>query len=418
MRFQTLAEWLAWQETLHPRAIDLGLERVQTVAQRMELLAPQHAVISVAGTNGKGSSVAMLETILACAGHRVGAYTSPHLWRYNERIRIDRQPVDDAAIVAAFARIDAARDGLSLSYFEFSTLAALDLFQRADLDVAVLEVGLGGRLDAINILDADCALVTGIGIDHVEWLGTDRESIGREKAGIFRGGRPAVCSDPRPPASIAAAAREIGARWFALGQQFGYRPGAGCWDWWGPAVELVGLPPPALPGDFQLYNAAGALMVLHSLSERLPLTLQALHAGLRQARAAGRFTVIPGAVEMIFDVAHNPHAAAALAMTLDGRACSGRTLAVCGMLADKDAGGIVVALQSVVDRWFLGGLGGSRGQSAAALAARMPLAELQRTLCPDMAAALAAARAAAVSGDRIVVFGSFHTIAELLPPGL
>lgn len=418
MRFQTLAEWLAWQETLHPKAIDLGLERVRAVARRMQLLAPRHAVITVAGTNGKGSSVAMLEAILACAGHRVGAYTSPHLWRYNERIRIDRRAADDADIVAAFARIDAARGDVSLSYFEFGTLAALDLLQRADLDVAVLEVGLGGRLDAVNVLDADCALVTGIGIDHIEWLGADRESIGREKAGIFRAGRPAVCSDPQPPGSVAAVAAAVGAPWFALGQQYGYRPGVGCWDWWGPGAELTGLPPPALPGGFQLQNAAGVLMVLRSLGERLPITLQAIHDGLCQARVAGRFTVVPGAVETIFDVAHNPHAAAALAATLGERPCAGRTLAVCGMLADKDAAGIATALGSVVDHWFLGGLGGDRGQSAVALAARMAVPEPQRTLCADVDTALAAARAAAVAGDRIVVFGSFHTIAELLPPGL
>ena len=418
MRFQTLAEWLAWQETLHPKAIDLGLERVRAVAQRMGLLAPRHAVVTVAGTNGKGSSVAMLESILARAGHRVGAYTSPHLWRYNERIRIDGRPVDDAGIVAAFTRIDAARGEVSLSYFEFGTLAALDLFQRADLDVAVLEVGLGGRLDAVNVLDTDCALVTGIGIDHVEWLGTDRESIGREKAGIFRAGRPAVCSDPQPPSSVAAVAAAVGARWFALGRHYGYRPGVGSWDWWGPDVELAGLPPPGLPGGFQLQNAAGVLMALRSLGERLPVTVQAIHDGLRETRVAGRFTVIPGAVETIFDVAHNPHAAAALAATLGERPCGGRTLAVCGMLVDKDAGGIAAALQPVVDHWFLGGLGGDRGQSAAALAARMSLPESQRTLCADVAAALAAARAVAVAGDRIAVFGSFHTIAELLPPGL
>ena len=418
MRFNTLDDWLAWQETLHPKAIDLGLERVRAVAARMDLLTPKHTVISVAGTNGKGSSVAMLEAVLSCAGLRVGAYTSPHLWRYNERIRIDRQAVDDAALVASFARIDAARDDISLSSFEFGTLAAFDLLQRAGVDVAVLEVGLGGRLDAVNILDANCALVTGIGIDHVEWLGPDRESIGREKAGIFRNGRPAVCSDPRPPASLREVAQTLGATWYGLGEQFGYRCAGEGWTWWGPGVTLEGLPLPALPGAFQVQNAAGVLMTLQALGERLPLTLQALRAGLRTARVAGRFTVVAGPVETIFDVAHNPHAAAALAEALAARPCGGRTLAVCGMLADKDAAGVAAALAEQVYHWYLGGLAGERGQSAEDLAKRMALASMQRQQYPDPVAAYAAALAAAQPGDRIVVFGSFHTIAELLPPGL
>lgn len=418
MRFNTLNDWLAWQETLHPKAIDLGLERVREVAARLELLEPKHVVISVAGTNGKGSSVAMLEAILACAGLRVGAYTSPHLWCYNERIRIDRQAVDDDVLVASFARIDAARGEISLSYFEFGTLAALDILQRAGVDVAVLEVGLGGRLDAVNIVDAECALVTGIGIDHVEWLGPDRESIGREKAGIFRGGRPAVCSDPQPPASLRAVAQDCGAIWYGLGEQFGYARTGEVWDWWGPKLRLDGLPLPALPGPFQLQNAAGVVMALQALGAQLPVTVQALQSGLRAARVAGRFTVVPGPFETIFDVAHNPHAASALAAALAARPCSGRTLAVCGMLADKDAAGVAAALAEQVQCWYLGGLSGARGQSAQELAARLGLASMQRRLYPDLASAYAAACADARAGDRIVVFGSFHTIAELLPPGL
>jgi dihydrofolate synthase/folylpolyglutamate synthase len=418
MRFQSLAEWLAWQETLHPKAIDLGLDRVRAVAQRMDLLAPQHAVITVAGTNGKGSSVALLETILSRAGHRVGAYTSPHLWRYNERIRLDRCPTEDRAIVEAFARIDAARGDVSLSYFEFGTLAALDIFARAGLDAAVLEVGLGGRLDAVNILDADCALVTGIGIDHTEWLGTDREGIGREKAGIFRAGRPAICSDPQPPNSLRETACALGADWYALGEQYGYSTTDECWAWWGPDSAIADLPLPALQGPYQLNNAAGALMALHSLGMRLPVTVQAIHAGLREVRVAGRFTVLAGTVERIFDVAHNPHAAAALAAALAERPCRGRTLAVCAMLGDKDAAGVAAAMAPHVDTWHLGGLGGERGQTAEALAARMGLAHTSRTLHADPRAAYAAACADAREGDRVVVFGSFHTIAELLPQGL
>lgn len=417
MRFQSLADWLAWQETLHPKAIDLGLERVRAVAERMGLLAPAHLVITVAGTNGKGSSVAMLEAILVCAGLRVGAYTSPHLWRYNERIRIDRKAAGDADIVAAFDRIDTARGDISLSYFEFGTLAALDLFARAQLDVAVLEVGLGGRLDAVNILDADCALVTGIGIDHVEWLGPDRESIGREKAGIFRAGRSAVCSDPQPPASVRETAHALGAQWFGLGEQYSYERVDDSWTWWGGGVRLESLPLPALPGPFQLQNAAGALMALRALGARVPVTLAAIRDGLTQARSAGRFQVVPGAVEEIYDVAHNPHGARALAEALAARPCAGRTLAVCAMLADKDAAGVAAVLVEQVQAWFLAGLDDARGQSAEALAERMHL-PVEPRLCADPAAALNVARAAAYPGDRIVVFGSFHTIAELLPPGL
>lgn len=417
MRFQTLAEWLAWQETLHPKAIDLGLERVRAVAERMGVLTPSHTVITVAGTNGKGSSVAMLESILSCAGLRVGTYTSPHLWRYNERIRIERLSVEDAAIIDAFERIDTARGDISLSYFEFGTLAALDILQQAELDVAVLEVGLGGRLDAVNILDADCALVTGIGIDHVEWLGSDRESIGREKGGIFRAGRPAVCSDPRPPASLREAARERGAVWYGLDEQFGYAAAADGWSWWGPDARLESLPLPALHGPFQMQNAAGVLMALHALGARLPLTVQAIRDGLSQVRIAGRFDIVPGAVEEIYDVAHNPHGATALAVALAARPCAGRTLAVCAMLADKDASGVATALAEQVQVWHLAGLDNQRGQSAQALAARMPLPVAPR-LHADPASALAAARADARPGDRIVIFGSFHTIAELLPPGL
>ena len=415
MRFQTLAEWLAWQETLHPKAIDLGLDRVRTVAERLDLLRPKHLVITVAGTNGKGSSAAMLESILHSAGQRVGAYTSPHLLDYNERIRIDQTPAGDDAIIAAFARIDAARGDLSLSYFEFGTLAALDIFQRAGLDVAVLEVGLGGRLDAVNIQDAGCALVTGIGIDHVEWLGADREAIGQEKAGIFRAGRPAVCSDPQPPNSVRAACRDKDAVWFGLGEQFGYVVHGDSWNWWGPTLELRGLPLPALPGAVQPQNAAGVLMALHSLGARLPLTLHSIHAGLRNVRLLGRFQIVPGAVERVFDVAHNPHAAAGLAAGLAARACAGRTLAVCGMLADKDAAGVAAALQSQVQAWFLGSLDGERGQSAQSLAQRMALPDAQMQVYASIQAAYDAAIAAAQPGDRILVFGSFRTIAELLP---
>ncbi len=415
MRFETLAEWLAWQETLHPTVIDLGLVRVSAVAARLGLLTPKHIVITVAGTNGKGSSVALLESILVSAGHRVGSYTSPHLLTYNERIRIDRQSVADTDLMLAFERIDQARGDISLTYFEFGTLAALDLFQHAALDVAVLEVGLGGRLDAVNIQDADCALIAGIGIDHVDWLGPDRESIGREKAGIFRAGRPAICSDPAPPDTVRATAEELAADWYGLNKQFGFDLRDTCWEWWGPELRLKNLPLPALPGPVQVQNAAGVLMVLHSLGERLPVTLHAIHDGLQQMCLRGRFEIVPGPIERIFDAAHNPHAAAQLAAALAARPCRGRTLAVCGMLADKDAAGVAAALSAQVQIWYLGGLDCARGQSAQLLAGRLGLSDQYTHLYADVPAAYAAACAAAQADDRILVFGSFHTIAELLP---
>ena len=426
MRFHTLADWLTWQETLHPKAIDLGLERVAEVARRMDLLKPPHRIITVAGTNGKGSSVALLESILRAAGLRVGAYTSPHLWRYNERIRIHGHDVADQDLIEAFAHIDQARSNrarpdISLSYFEFGTLAAFDLLQRAELDVAVLEVGLGGRLDAVNILDADAALVTGIGIDHVEWLGADRAVIGREKAGIFRAGRPAICSDPAPPSTVQAHAESLDAPWYALGDAFGYTRSRDSWTWWGPDSALQDLPLPALPGAYQFQNAAGVLMVLQALASELPVTLAALRDGLQQVCVAGRFQVSDATAdrsETIYDVAHNAHAAAALARSLAERPCRGRTLAVCAMLADKDAAAIAAELKDTVQVWFLGGLTGARGQSARDLAARMALPAQNVHCLDDPAAALQAARAFAQLEDRIVVFGSFHTIAELLPPGL
>ncbi len=415
MRHATLADWLAWQETLHPRAIDLGLERVGRVLDALGGRPPEHLTITVAGTNGKGSSVAMLDAIYRAAGHRVGAFFSPHLLRYNERIRIDGREVEDARICAAFAAIDAARGDVSLSYFEFSALAALHLFREEQIDVAVLEVGLGGRLDAVNVVDADCAIVTSIDIDHTEWLGTDRESIGFEKAGIFRPRRPAICADPCPPVSVRGHAERIGADWLAQGRHFGYRVGeSGLWDWWGPDGEYSGLSKPALPGAFQLQNAAGVLMTVQALQERRPVPRRALDEGLRQARLAGRMQVLPGAVPVVFDVAHNPAAARALAGALAAQPVAGRTLVVLGMLADKDVEATVAELGPLADAWFLGGTGGERGLPASVLARRMGQTGVPVVTAGGTAGALALARAAARAGDRILVTGSFPGVAEAL----
>ncbi|MGB5180313.1 MAG: bifunctional tetrahydrofolate synthase/dihydrofolate synthase [Gammaproteobacteria bacterium] len=415
-RFSTLTDWLAWQETLHPRKIDLGLERVAQVAERMQLLTPGHGVITVAGTNGKGSSVAMLESILSAAGYRIACYTSPHLLRYNERIRIAGKAVDDATLCAAFDSVDQARGNISLSYFEFGTLAALSLFSQAHLDIALLEVGMGGRLDAVNILDGDAALVTSIDIDHSTWLGKDRETIGREKAGIFRADRPAVCSDPAPPASVRRQAQAVSARWYAPGCGFDWTTSEAGWNWQSSGKVYRDLPLPALPGSHQLQNAAGVLMVLEALASRFPLSRSAIEKGLLTVTIAGRCQLIPGAVETLLDVAHNPGSAESLAQLLRQRDVRGRTRTVLGMLADKDVAAFAAILNPVVDDWYLASLPGERGLTAE---------QLQQSLCgnvrtapvqlfQDVATAFSQARADAKAGDRVVVCGSFVTVAEAL----
>lgn len=415
-RFTSLPDWLAWQEGLHPKEIDLGLERVAGVAQRLQLQALQPVVVTVAGTNGKGSSIAMLEAILRQAGYRVGAYTSPHLLRYNERIRIDGEAVDDASLCAAFAAIDEVRSDTSLSYFEFGTLAALWLFRQSAPDIVLLEVGLGGRLDAVNIVDADVALVTAVDIDHSEWLGNDRVSIGREKAGIFRRARPAVCADPDPPASLKEVAAEQQAEWYALGKQFRIVRQADSWQWRGPQTHLEDLPMPALPGEHQLNNAAGVLMVIECLRHQLPVNAAAIRIGLAGAALPGRCQLIPGPVELLLDVSHNPHGAAALAGLLETRVCKGQTHLVIGMLADKDVEAALAALAPVVDHWYLAGLELPRGLGADALrqqAAKLP--EVADAPCfVDVATAMKQAFANAVEGDRVVVCGSFHTVADAM----
>lgn len=425
MRFDTLQQWLTWQEGLHPQEIELGLERIHTVWRQLAGTGPlaHSAVITVAGTNGKGSCVAMLDAILRAAGYRVGTYTSPHLLRYNERIRIDGEEVGDAQLCEAFSRIDEARGETSLTYFEFGTLAALELFRQAQPDVILLEVGLGGRLDAVNIIDADVALLTSVGIDHVEWLGKDREDIGREKAGIFRGGRAAVCGDPAPPASVLDVAERLGTQLYCLGKEYGYNRQQNGWQWWGGEGRRNALPLPALGGEIQLQNAASVLMVLQLLQERLPVNQEAIRRGLQQVKLQGRFQVLPGPVTLILDVTHNADGARVLAHNLRAHACGGRTLAVVAMLQDKDAQQVAVEMQGVVDCWFVAGLEVSRGQTAAMLATRLRAgaAGLQRGMdpvtlveCDTVAEACHQALQEAHEGDRIVVFGSFYTVAEAL----
>ena len=415
-RFNSLSDWLAWQETLHPRKIDLGLERVAAVAERLQLLQPDFGIITVAGTNGKGSSVALLEAVLLATGYRTGCYTSPHLQRYNERIRIQGKEVDDASLCAAFACVDEARGDDTLSYFEFGTLAALILFSRASLDIVVLEVGMGGRLDAVNMLENDAALITSIGIDHSAWLGTDRESIGREKAGILRAGRPAVCSDPQPPLSIENRARELGAHWFCQGQQFCYQATADGWCWRGASSVYEGLPLPALAGRHQLDNAAGVLMVLEALAGDYPVTRAAIEHGLKTVTLTGRCQIQAGEVELVLDVAHNSDSAESLSRLLRNRPVAGVTRLVLAMLDDKDIKGFAAVLEPLVDYWYLATLGGERGLTAHDLQERMcrPGAEKDIHCFQDVSGALRQAKAESGSGDRLVVCGSFVTVAEAL----
>jgi dihydrofolate synthase / folylpolyglutamate synthase len=410
-----LAQWLEFIGRQHPDAIALGLERVRTVLDRMALHL-DCPVITVAGTNGKGSVCAMLESILLASGRRVGLYSSPHLLRYNERVRAGGLEVDDDRLARAFEAVERAREDVPLTYFEFGTLAALQVFAGERLDVLVLEVGLGGRLDAVNVIDPDCAVVTGIGLDHAQYLGDTRESVGREKAGIFRAGRPAVIADPEPPASLLHEARRVGAAALLLGRDFGYRAHPGQWDFWGPAGRRSSLAHPALRGARQLRNATAALAALDTLRARLALSMQDVRRGLAEVSLPGRFQVLPGRPQVILDVAHNPEAAQALAENLGASGYAAETIAVFGMLGDKDIAGVARALAGRVTRWHLASLPGPRGASAGDLARALDAAgaTAPRVEHATVAAALSAARGDAGENDKIVAFGSFLTVADVM----
>jgi dihydrofolate synthase / folylpolyglutamate synthase len=414
-----LQQWLEYIERQHPVAIDMGLDRVRQVAARMALQRPARQVVTVAGTNGKGSTVAFIEAIARAAGWRVGAYTSPHLLAYNERVRIDGHDAPDAGLVAAFEAVEAARGDATLTYFEYGTLAALWLFAKAGLDLAVLEVGLGGRLDATNLVDADVAVVTTVDLDHQAFLGDDREAIGREKAGIARAGRPLVLGEDDPPASILRHAYAIGAPAIRANCDFffeplppGERSETRDWRWREPGY-MVELPRPALQAPAQRRNAATAIAAMRALGRRLPKS--AIAQGVATAHLPGRMQRIDrGGVEVVLDVGHNPQAARELAAALAARPAAGRSFAVYAALRDKDVAAVVQAVADGIDAWHLAGLDASgRGQDAAQLAARLhgTAAEHGRQH-PDVATALHAAIAQARPGDRILVFGSFHTVAE------
>lgn len=411
-----LDDWLRWQETLNPRLVDLGLERCAHVAARMRLAALPMPVVTVAGTNGKGSCIAYLGSILESAGHTVAAYTSPCLQRYNESLRVCGREVEDDELIAAFENVERARQGVALTFFEFRTLAALDIIRRSRAAVALLEVGLGGRLDAVNLMDADVAVVTSVDLDHMDWLGPDRESIGREKAGIFRPQRPAVCADPSPPTSLVEHARTLGAQLHIVGRDYDWHPTASGWSWRGPGAAYGELPPPGMEGAFQHGNAAAALMALQLLGSRFAIDAEQAGAGVAKAWLPGRQQIISGPVERLVDVAHNAEAARALAATLRSRPAARRTHAVFAVLADKDATAVAGALDGLVDEWHTATLPGPRGQSGEQLASglRRQYPGQCVTVYGDIAAAWKAAMSAARSGDRVLAFGSFLTAREVL----
>jgi dihydrofolate synthase / folylpolyglutamate synthase len=427
----TLADWLAYCERLHPKNIDMGLERVRAVAQRLNEgrgLQPACAVITVAGTNGKGSTCAMLEAIYQQAGYRTGVYTSPHMVHFEERCRIQGDIVKADELLPAFADVELARRGngadqadIGLTYFEFTTLAIVLTLARSSLDVMILEVGLGGRLDAVNVLDADCAVITSIDLDHVEYLGPDRETIGYEKAGIMRTGRPVVVSDPVPPQSVLDRALEIGADLYRAGRDFHCGGDKQQWNWAGRSRRYAGMAYPALRGANQLVNAAGVLAVVEALHPRLPVTAQAVRNGLALVELPGRFQIIPGQPPLVLDVAHNPHSVAALTENLDAMGFYPATHAVFGAMADKDLRPMFERVGPLIDRWYFCDLPTERAAKAQDLAAIWQgvntRQDVKASQYPNPQAALDAAVAAADPADRIVVFGSFYTVGGVLQNG-
>ncbi len=417
MHPKNLSDWLAWQTTLHPNRIEFGLGRVAQVWARLGPPVLSCPIVTVGGTNGKGSCVAFLESIAQAAGYRTGVYTSPHLLRYNERVRIAGVEATDEALCAAFARVEQARGSVPLTYFEFGTLAALDLFAAAAPDLAILEVGLGGRLDAVNLIDADCPVVTSIGRDHTAWLGDTLDAIAREKAGIFRAGRPAVIGQPDAPPALREAARQLGAQVLQVGQEIGVEPDpeTGGWIWTGPQGRLA-LPAPTLRGAFQIRNAAAAIAALKCLADRLPIPAAAFRAGLARARPPGRFQVVPDTVTWILDVAHNREAAEALAGNLRAFRCPGRVRAVLGVLADKEPEAIAEPLLPLVDGWFLTASADPRAMAAESLAERLGglIPPGQVRVLSGVGDALVAALADSSPGDCVLVYGSFTTVAEAI----
>ncbi len=411
MKLSTLSDWLNWIGSVHATDIDLGLDRIGVVAERLGVLKPAIPVITVGGTNGKGSVVAGLESIYRAAGYRVGAFTSPYLLVHNEEVRLDGTQADDASFLEVFEKIESARADVSLTPFEYHTLAALLIFKNADLDVMILEVGLGGRLDAVNVIDADVSIVTSIGIDHVAWLGDTREKIAIEKAGIFRAGKPAICGDDHPPASLLEVATTLGVEFYQQGQTFQFVESDDHWSWRSQKVEYVQLP----CNHLLTQNMATVLMAVTCLQKRLPVAEEALRRGLQQVSLLGRLQVLPGRVTEILDVSHNPAAALVLANRLRQMPCSGKTLAVFSMLDDKDIEATIAVMQPVISDWYIAPLEGKRAASLEKLKKIFRIADIPFVQDFDSitSAYLAAAKQAA-DGDRVVIFGSFYVVADIM----
>lgn len=418
-RFELLSDWLDWQEGFHPRSIDLGLERAANVFKALNPEGIKPPTIVVAGTNGKGSCIAFLEAIYRAQGYRVGAYTSPHIIKYNERIRIDGQPVADDVICQAFERIDAVRDDVSLSYFEFGTLAALDIFWRSDLDIQLLEVGLGGRLDAVNIVNSDVSIITSICIDHVDWLGGTRDSIAYEKAGIFRTGVPAVIGDQEPPASLLQCAIEKNTPLLRINHEFYSQNSENTWEWscsGRHARKYLSLPTPALKGEHQYRNAASVLMAVTELDASVPVSEQAIHTGLQAIQLKGRFQLVDAEIPVLLDVAHNPQAVRALLGYLQANFSDKKIHAVFSMMKDKDINLVIEIISPVINHWFFSPLSNSRAASEEFMQECFKQCQLDNVTfgCKNFSEAYMAAEQSAEKGDLILVFGSFLMVSEYL----
>ncbi|MFZ2312086.1 MAG: bifunctional tetrahydrofolate synthase/dihydrofolate synthase [Methylobacter sp.] len=416
MHFDSLQDWLSWQESLHPLAIDLGLERAAQVFHALNPECIKPPTITVAGTNGKGSSIAYLDAIYRAQGYRVGAYTSPHILKYNERIKIDGKPVSDELICEAFARIESVRGNTTLSYFEFGTLAALDIFWRAGLDVQLLEVGLGGRLDAVNIVEPDVSLITSICIDHVEWLGGTREAIGLEKAGIFRAATPAIVGDPKPPKSLIQSAIDKHALLYCIGKDFGYTKQASGWDWFSADKKITHLPEPGLKGEHQYRNASAVILAVTQLAKTLPVSEAAIRQGLEDVQLTGRFQLIPGEIPVLLDVGHNPQAVRTLAEYISNMFPDRRIHAVFSMMKDKDIPGVVEIMNPVVHDWFFAPLANPRAATESVMREIFSQSSVSNVSFgfSGFAEAFSAAKNQSQKGDLLLVFGSFFLVSDCL----
>lgn len=416
MHFDSLQDWLSWQESLHPLTIDMELGRVEQVYNALNPNRIKPLTITVAGTNGKGSCVAYLEAIYRAQGYRVGAYTSPHILKYNERIKIDGKPVSDERICHAFARIEAVRNDISLSYFEFGTLAALDIFSHSDLDIQILEVGMGGRLDAVNIVDPDIALISSIGIDHVYWLGNTREAIGREKAGIFRTATPAIVGDPAPPVSLIQHAADKKALLSRIAKDFGYTKQPAGWDWFSDERQLTNLPEPGLKGEHQYRNASAAILAVTLLTDRLPVSETAIRTGLQAIHLAGRFQLLNHEIPVLLDVGHNPEAVRTLADYLASAFPGKRIHALFSMMKDKDITGVLEIMKPVVSQWFFVPLSNPRAATEPVMREIFLQSAIANVFFgyTGFMDAFNAAKKQSQPGDLLLVFGSFFLVSDCL----